>query len=135
MQIKIGETTLASDTVADDSHSAPPSGVNVSMEATIQESRPIRSNRRRVFNRQNVGGVLIFTVRPRYSSLANAAAGAWTIGKRAGTAGVLSVKSHGGNDDAAANLTENANGKRAIVQKASARQIGVTVEANYEIVF
>lgn len=135
MQIKIGDTTLASDTLVENSHSAPPSEVDVEMETTIQESKPVGASRRRVFNRKNVGGVLTFTVRPRYSSLENAAAGAWIIGQRASTTGVLSVKSHGSNADAAANATENSDGRRAIVHKAKARQIGVTVEVKYEIVF
>lgn len=135
MQIKIGNTTLASDTLAVDTHSAPPSDVHVATDATVQESKPVRSARRRMFNRNNVGCTLTFATRPRYSSLAAAAAGAWTIGQLAGTEGVLSVTALGDGSNVADGVTENQNGKRAVVVKADARQIGVTVEARYEIVF
>ena len=132
----VDAVVLASDALTDNSHSAPPSDVDVEAETTLQDSRIIGAGKRRLFNRKNVGGVLSFKVRPRYSSLANAVAGAWTIAQRAGLKGVLSVKAHGSNTNAADNVTETTtDGRLAIVKKAKVKQIGVTVEAQYEIWF
>ena len=129
-------TVLATDAAAVDSHAAPPSDLHLAEEATVQESKPIRSGRRNLYGRGNVTGGLTFTVRPRYSSLAKAAEGAWALAMRRGLTGELSVKAGSGSgSNAASGETADADGRRAIVQKVETRQIGVTVEAKYEIVF
>jgi len=133
MRIAVGSTVLAADAAVVDSHAAPPSDLHLAEEATVQESKPIGAERRSVFNRKNAGGTLSFTVRPRYSTLALAAAGVFTLGGNRGKTGELKVWANGVYTTPEPTATASRTG--AVVQKAEARQIGVTVEAKYEIVF
>ena len=133
MRITVGNTVLAADAAVVDSHAAPPSDLHLAEEATVQESKPIRSGRRNLYGRGNVTGVLTFTVRPRYSTLEKAAAGVFHLAGLQGAAGTLTAWANGAcgvpNASAAARIPG------AIVQKVETRQIGVTVEAKYEIAF
>ena len=134
MRITITPTSGNEVVLADDSAGAawfaPPSDVHVGEETTIQESKPIGADRRSVFNRKNASGTLSFTIRPRYSTLALAADATWELAERSGVTGTLAVYSHG-ESSALSHSTRTG----AVVQKAEARQIGVTVEVKYEIVF
>ena len=126
-------TVLATDAAVVDSHAAPQSDLHLAEEATVQESKPIGAERRSMFNRKNAGGTLSFAVRPKYSTLELAAAGVFTLAGRRCVAGTLKVWANGvyQNSSTAATVTRSG----AIIQKAEARQIGVTVEVKYEIVF
>lgn len=128
---------LAKNAAAAGSDCGPAEAVEVDTETTIQESKPIGSLRRKLFPRNNAGGRLSFTVRARYGSLAAAAQGAWTIGRRAGLEGALGVRPapETAEEGNVAGNPGDGTTPYAIVRAVKTRQIGVTVEARYEIEF
>lgn len=133
MRIQIASTVLAQDALVADADAAPQSDLHLAEETTIQESKPINSELRTLFNRKNAGGTLSFMVRPRYSTLEAAAEAVFRLAGRRGTKGELKVWANGVYATQETSTTANRPG--AIVKKAEARQIGVTVEVKYEIVF
>lgn len=131
MLIKVGTTTLASNSAAVGDDYGPASDVHVVQDTTIQESKPIGSALRKLFARGNAGGTLSFTVRARYQDLDDAAHGAWDIAANRGLSGALTVKA--GPETSSESQASTA--ESAIVRRVETRQIGVTVEARYEIEF
>lgn len=131
MRIEVGEVILAQDAMVVGANAAPPSDVEAEEETTVQESKPIGRARRKLYNRQNASGKLSFTVRPRYASLAAAAGAVLDLAGRRGTTGTLSLWSHGAYTGASSTPTRSRTD--AIIRRAKARQIGVTVEVRYEI--
>lgn len=131
MRIQVGSELLAQDALVADANAAPPSDLTASEETTVQESKPINRGRRKLYNRQNAAGKLSFTVRPRYTSLSGAAAAVLALAGRRGAAGTLSVWAHGVYTGSSS--TPTATRTDAIIRRVEARQIGVTVEAHYEI--
>lgn len=120
--------TLASETNDATNHCGPASAVRGLQEAKLQESNPIGSSMRRMFNRKNAGGTITFTVKPQYGSLDAAAVAVGILMGRASLSGTLAVTARGANSAS----WSRAN---ATVHKVEAQQIGVSVEAKYEIVF
>ena len=133
MRIQVHDTVLAQDALETNADAAPQSDLHLAEEATVQESKAIGADLRALFNRKNAGGTLSFMVRPRYSSLEAAAAAVFRLAGRRGTAGDLKAWANGVYTTPAPSPTASRPG--AIVKKAEARQIGVTVEVKYEIVF
>ena len=139
MIIKIGLTTLAGADGVDTDY-GPPSDVHVVQETSLQESKPIGKKRRSLYARNNAGGTLSFRVRPKYSTLAKAAAAAWSLAGLRGLTGTLSVKPELSGAGLNVAKVEPETGvmpveTTAYVQKVETRQIGVTVEVSYEIAF
>lgn len=131
MLIKVHTTTLASNSAAVGNNYGPASDVQVVQDTKIQESNPIGSALRNLYNRKNAGGTLSFTVRARYGSLDAAAQGAWNIAANRGLSGALTVLA-GPETNSEHEASSSAS---AIVRRMETRQIGVTVEARYEIAF
>lgn len=127
MLIKVGTTTLASNSAAVGDDWGPAADVQVEAETTIQESKPIGATIRSLYDRGNTGGRLSFAVRARYGSLDDAAHGAWDIAQNRGLSGTLVVKAE------TTGATGASFAASAIVRSVRTRQIGVTVEAMYEI--
>ena len=117
---------LASANAAVDNDYAPPAEVEIDCESMVQDSRPINAANRKLYARGNTAGKLSFMVRPRYETLAKAAAGAVTLARLVNTKGTMTVKASPETLD-----TWTASG--AIIRRVKTRQIGVTVEAHYEI--
>ena len=125
---------LASADAAVDDNYAPPAEVEIECESMVQDSRPINAANRKLYARGNTAGKLSFTVRPRYETLAKAAAGAATLASYVNTSGELTVKPAPEGSSAATSLGHAGNTAFvAIIRRVKARQIGVTVEAHYEI--
>lgn len=129
MLIKIGNLTLASNTAAVGDNYAPAGNVEMDCESMMQDSRTIGSASRKLYNRGNAAGRLSFTVRPRYATLAAAAEGAATIAACVDTKDTLTLTPSP--ETGAASLTKTG----AVVRRVKTRQVGVTVEAQYEIEF
>ena len=136
---------LASNTAAEGDNFAPPGDVRMDGDVEIQDVKRINASARELYPRGNRSRTFSFVVRPKYSTLAAAAAGAVAIGARVGTAGQIVVTpSPEETAEAAlvypqqADSSQNPifNGKdRAVIRRVKTSQIGVTVEARYEIEF
>lgn len=141
-------------------HYAPASGVEGEADVEVQESKPIGAAHRRLFMRGNQANGLSFTVKPKYASLAAAAIGAIVLRGRAGATGQLVITPGPGavpeeDDDgqeeesepdpvppapALVYPDEEVDGtpvftgdRKAVIRRVRTKQIGVTVEAKYDI--
>lgn len=132
MKIKLDNIQLAGPALATGALGvvAEPCDLEVEWETTTQEAKPIGAAARKLYNRKNAGGRLSFSVRPAYASLAAAKAAAWEIAGYKGTAGTLDIwPASSTSDDDKTSISG------AIMRRVKTRQIGVAVEAEYEIVF
>ena len=125
---------------------APPSDVEMDADVEVQESKPIGAEHRRLFMRGNQASHLSFKVRPKYATLAAAEAAQIAILSRVGTAGQLVITPSPEETATAALVYPDdvysstppvhvftASSRVAVIKRIRAKQIGVTVEAQYEI--
>ena len=145
------EETPAEEETADPILYAPPGDVEMDTDVEVQESKPIGAAHRRLFMRGNRGSNLSFKVRPKFATLAEAEAAQIAILSRVGTTGQLVMLPGNATDIGDAGFVypdevypdpavegvtpvRRFTGNRvAVIKRIRAKQIGVTVEAQYEI--
>lgn len=147
------EETPAEEEAAEPILYAPPGEVEMDTDVEVQESKPIGAAHRRLFMRGNRGINLSFKVRPKFATLAEAEAAQIAILARVGTAGQLVMLPGNATDigdagfvypdevypapaeEGVTPVRRFTGNREAVIKRIRAKQIGVTVEAHYEIAF
>lgn len=139
---------LSSNSATTGAYYAPPSDIKADGDVEIQESKPIGAANRRLFVRGNRAGTMSFTVRPKFASLEAAAAAVFIIQARVGTSGQLVITPSPeatatpalvfppypmSTDTPPAPQPVWTGERRAAIKHVSVAQVGVTVEATYDL--
>lgn len=125
MIVTIGSTTLATHSDRTVGLPSSPAELVHSGEVQIQESNPIRANRRKLYPRGNRGGILSFGVSIKYANLNAAGMAAMSLPySQPGLSGNLSITPSSGS-------TVTIPG--AVVKSCEVSQRGVTIDITYTI--